>query len=226
MRDRQTSTVWSHLEGIALRGPLAGSRMELFPLVHATWEQWRGLHPDTLVLSEDTPWQGSYRESRIGRPGLSNTFIRSLLNWDSRLPEETLVLGVEVDGTQVAYPLKLLAAMGTVVNDEVAGLPVVAWYSPEAVSAAAYSRVVDGEAIEFLPLPPDHFQDTKTGSTWDLQGLAVAGPLAGNQLRFVPSFITEWYGWAAFHPDTTVYNYEQAKRLIGTGRSEPRDRRR
>ena len=55
MRDRQTSTVWSHLEGVALRGPLAGSRMELIPLVHATWEQWRGLHPDTLVLSEDTP---------------------------------------------------------------------------------------------------------------------------------------------------------------------------
>ena len=27
----------------------------------------------------------------------------------------------------------------------------------------------------------------------------------GRVLAFVTSFFTEWYGWAAFHPDTTIY---------------------
>jgi hypothetical protein len=33
----------------------------------------------------------------------------------------------------------------------------------------------------------------------------VEGELEGVQLAFVTSFLTEWYGWAAFHPETTIY---------------------
>jgi hypothetical protein len=47
--------------------------------------------------------------------------------------------------------------------------------------------------------------DAQTDSRWNSSGLAVAGELAGVQLSFVTSFFTEWYGWAAFHPDTTIY---------------------
>ncbi len=32
------------------------------------------------------------------------------------------------------------------------------------------------------------------------------GELAGLQLTFVTSFFTEWYGWAAFHPETAIYD--------------------
>ena len=45
----------------------------------------------------------------------------------------------------------------------------------------------------------------QTGTRWDSSGLAVEGDLTGVQLAFVTSFFTEWYGWAAFHPDTTIY---------------------
>ena len=101
MKDLQTGSIWSHLEGVGLRGPLTGTRMEIVPLVHATWEQWRSLHPDTLVLSEDTRWKRNYRSRQIGRSGLGGAFVRSLENWDGRLPEATLVLGVEADGIYV-----------------------------------------------------------------------------------------------------------------------------
>ena len=36
-------------------------------------------------------------------------------------------------------------------------------------------------------------------------GWAWRGNLAGVQLTFVTSFFTEWYGWAAFHPETGIY---------------------
>ncbi len=57
MSDRETGSLWSHPGGDALDGPLNGSEMEIIPVVQTTWEQWRSLHPDTLVLSDDTPYK-------------------------------------------------------------------------------------------------------------------------------------------------------------------------
>ena len=73
MKDQQTESVWSHLEGRALRGPLAGARMELLPLVHATWDEWRRLHPDTLVLSENTPGRYITAAAKSAAPGSAAT---------------------------------------------------------------------------------------------------------------------------------------------------------
>ena len=46
---------------------------------------------------------------------------------------------------------------------------------------------------------------SEDGTRWDASGAAVSGPLAGTTLEFITSFVTEWYGWAAYHPDTTIY---------------------
>lgn len=50
------------------------------------------------------------------------------------------------------------------------------------------------------------FTDKETGSNWDLEGQATAGPLAGESLSFVTSFLTEWYGWLAYHPETDIFS--------------------
>ena len=52
---------------------------------------------------------------------------------------------------------------------------------------------------------PDWLRDRGTDSLWDLSGKAVEGPLAGTSLTYVSSFIAEWYGWSAYHPETTIY---------------------
>jgi len=52
---------------------------------------------------------------------------------------------------------------------------------------------------------PDWLRDRGTNSLWDLSGKAVEGPLAGTSLTYVSSFISEWYGWSAYHPEATIY---------------------
>ncbi len=64
--------------------------------------------------------------------------------------------------------------------------------------------LTDGRVLDF-ERRGDAIYDVQTGSRWTSSGLAVEGDLAGVQLAFVTSFFTEWYGWAAFHPDSTIF---------------------
>ena len=43
------------------------------------------------------------------------------------------------------------------------------------------------------------------GVSEEITGRAIAGPDAGAQLQFVTSFVTEWYGWAAYYPDSDIF---------------------
>ena len=106
MADRQTNSVWSHLDGEAIEGPMTGIEMSFLPLVHTTWEEWLDLQPDTTVLSFDTDFQSQYRTITIGMP--NGRFARELLTVDDRLASEALVLGVMEEDVFVAYPVSVL----------------------------------------------------------------------------------------------------------------------
>ena len=40
MIDRETGTLWTHLDGKAIQGPLEGKRMTMIPAPHMTWKEW------------------------------------------------------------------------------------------------------------------------------------------------------------------------------------------
>lgn len=200
--DRQTGTIWTHLDGRALRGPLHEERMTMVPIPQMTWAQWLAQHPATLVLSPDTPFRNRYRPVTIGVFNQSEALFG-----DARLPANALVVGVEVDGRFRAYPVEQLPLASGIVNDQMGAQPILVFYDPSARTGLAFSRLVDGQVLEFYNAYPEGFQlrDRQTDSLWDLTGHAVAGPLAGASLSFVPSFISEWYGWSGYHPQTTLY---------------------
>lgn len=208
MRDRQTGTIWAHLDGAASSGPLApraglaGSRLKMLPVPLMTWGQWKAAYPQTLVLSPDTPYSQFYRQVRLG------VFEAGEARFgDGRLPSNALVVGVEVGREFRAYPIDVVAQAGGVLNDVVNGEPVVVFFNPATQTGIAFSRRVDGVTLEFEKAPDGGFnlRDRASGSRWDVAGRAVDGPLAGKLLTFVPSFITEWYGWSAYHPASSIY---------------------
>ena len=205
MVDRETGTLWTHLDGEAIRGPLHGSRMTIIPAPQMTWGEWRRSHPGTVVLSPDTPFRDRYRPVRIG---VFNT--REAQFGDDRLPANALVVGVEVDQQFKGYPLESLQKAGGVVSDLLGETPIVVFYDEEAQTGLAYSRLQDGQVLEFNNAAGQGFElrDEETGSLWDRQGRAISGPLQGATLDFVPSFISEWYGWSGYHPETLVFEWQ------------------
>jgi len=100
MMDRETETLWSHVTGEALRGPLAGKRLEAIPVVQTTWDRWRTAHPGTSVLVKDEPVRGSVYERYHTDPArFGLTRSRRAVK---RLPGKTLVHGTVIDGSAVA----------------------------------------------------------------------------------------------------------------------------
>ena len=208
MIDRQTGSVWTHLDGKAIRGDLQGTRMTMVLLIHTTWGEWEASHPDTMVLSPDTPFRDRSRPVRIG---LFNQ--REAVFGDDRLAANSLVVGVETNGQFKGYPTDELQAAGGVVNDTLVGQPIVVIYDDMARSGLAYSRVLGDITLEFYNSGTTGFElrDKLTESLWDRQGKALSGPLAGASLAFVPSFISEWYGWSGYHPETMLFSFSDDK---------------
>lgn len=202
MVDRQTGSIWNHLDGWAVEGPLSGQRMGFIPIQHMTWSEWTALHPDTQILDRDTGFESQYREvSPSAQVGAVSTFS------DTRLPANSLIVGVEAWDKFSAYPFDLLAEDNGVVNVAIGDQEIVVLFDGSTQSGLAWSRVLDGSLLEFERVASARFtaRDTATGSTWDIRGRAIGGPLEGRQLTWVTSFVTQWYGWAEYHPETGLY---------------------
>jgi thiol-disulfide isomerase/thioredoxin len=54
MYDRQTASFWSQIEGRAIIGPLAGTRLEYIPMEMMTWQRWQERHRIAWVLARPT----------------------------------------------------------------------------------------------------------------------------------------------------------------------------
>ena len=93
-------------------------------------------------------------------------------------------------------------------NDRLGGQPLVVLGNQEAM--AAYVASADGRELTFEQGEGGEanirsFVDEQTGSTWDLAGRAVAGPLAGAQLMAVPSRRAFWFSIAGSNPDIPLF---------------------
>ena len=220
MYDRQTETWWQQATGEAIAGRYAGSRLAFHPANIVSWEEFRTGYPDAAVLSRDTGYRRAYgRNPYAGYDDVNNTpFLYRGPRTPGALLPMARVLTVDLDGDTVAYPYAVLAER-SVINDTVAGQAVALFWQAGTASAldshsiaggrdvgtgAAFSRELDGRVLEF-ELQDGAIRDRQTASSWNLLGAATAGPLQGSRLRPVVSVNHFWFSWAAFRPETRIY---------------------
>ncbi len=213
MYDRQTESLWSQILGQAVQGELTGTKLTPLAVTMTTWANWRQLHPDTLALDKGyqgsrDPYTGYYRDDRAGVLGETRR--------DERLPRKELGLGMVLNGQPAYYPFSRLAEE-RVVNDVVAGQPLLVTFQPEVATALVFKREVDGQVLTFQMEESDDpsqffLVDAETGSRWNgWVGGAFEGPLAGTALERVPATTAFWFGWKDWHPDTYVYGVAEAE---------------
>ncbi len=200
MFDHETHSLWSHLTGTAINGPLSGSQLTVLPATETTWGAWKAAYPATRVLPHDFPGQ---RDEYANYYAGGDAGILNRKRNDSRLPAKDLVIGVRIMALPKAYALKSVVH-ARVVNDTLNQVPLVVLASNDE-SASVFERTLNGQTLSFEAVGRI-IRDRDTGSTWDpVTGTASAGPLAGQRLTSVPATTSFWFGWFDFFPGTELY---------------------
>lgn len=128
MYDRQTRTLWNHMTGEPVVGPLVGRgiRLARLPVVVTSWGEWRRQHPDTRVVDiktgHDRPYDaGAAYGAYFASPGT----MFPVWQKGRALPDKARVFVLALDGRAKAYALEALDRAGGVLNDDFAGKAIV-----------------------------------------------------------------------------------------------------
>ncbi len=136
--DRQTESLWSQLMNRAVSGPMRGRELEMLPLEHTSWADWRARHPATEVLSFETGYRRDYGRDpyRTYRQQAGTMF--PLSHSDRRYDDKTWVLGVRIGREAVVYPFpELQRSPGHRLQDQVGGKALTIVYDPAHGTARA-----------------------------------------------------------------------------------------
>lgn len=187
MFDQETGSLWSHLLGQSMEGPLQGESLEVLPSTMTDWKTWLDRYPETtLVVME--------RSSAHYTRGIHDL-------------HGGLMIGlVTKDATRV-WPFSTLIVQGPA-NDRVGDLPVLVTFDSTSFTAMVFDRRLDGSELNFA-LRDGRLFDQETGSQWDpITGRGVAGPKQGRQLVHLPGLVSDGAVFSLYHPESTTWTPE------------------
>ena len=218
MYDRQTETWWQQFTGEGIVGKYAGEQLNFLTSQVLSWEDFKEAHPDGDVLARPNMPRNYGYNPYVGYDSTSRPFLFQGTP-DSRLAPAERVLGLTTENDAIAYPFTALEEAG-VVQDLFGGVEIAIFHKAGLASAldssvisqgrdigavSVYDRQIGDQLLTFSPNADGTFSDAETGSTWDILGEAVDGPLAGEQLTPILHFDHFWFAWAAFFPATELY---------------------
>jgi hypothetical protein len=221
MYDRTTESLWQQFTGESIIGDLAGEQLAFVPSALVSFADFRTAYPDGDVLSRETGFSRDYgRNPYEGYDTVgSNPFLyKGPVDGRLQAVERVVTVSLPEAGLDLAYPLSTLSDAG-VINDTQGGRNLVVFHKPGTSSALGAASIAEGQDVGatgvFDAVLDDRkltfraegeaIVDEETGSTWNILGQALAGPLAGQQLEPVVHGDHFWFSWAAFKPGTIVY---------------------
>jgi hypothetical protein len=215
MYDRQSETWWQQATGDGIAGDYTGEQLSFYPAALISWADFKSQYPEGDVLSKETGFNRNYgRNPYAGYDDINQTPFLFDGEFNNQLPPMARVLTVELKNETVAYTYTTLEEM-SVIQDTVGGEEIVVFWT-EGTASALDEGLIElgkdvGAAVAYareghIFFAKDGFIfDEATGSSWNILGKAVAGELEGKTLSPVVSVNHFWFSWAAFKPETRVY---------------------
>lgn len=227
MYDRTTESLWQQFTGEGIVGDLAGQQLTFLASSLVSFDDFKEAFPTGMVLSQDTGFDRPYGINPY--PGY-DTYDSPLTaggniallqqEQDGRLPaaERVVTVSLADAGVDVAYPLSILSEV-SVINDQQGGQDMAIFFKPGTSSAlggqiiafaedvgatGVFDANLEGQKLTFS-YEDEKIVDDETGSTWNILGQATDGPLAGQTLKPLVHGDHFWFSWAAFKPETIIY---------------------
>lgn len=203
MYDRETGTLWTHVDGRALKGALLGQTLQPLAAMHATWQEWKTLYPESLVLKKHGERESAYEDYNRDpfRIGIFGRRVKDL-----PVPAKERILGIRYGDSATAFVLKDVRQTG-IVQTEVGGVPILLASLSPRTPVVAFERRVGGRVLTFeRTSSATEFEDMETHSRWRIaDGVASDGPLKGERLARVTAYPAFWFGWQGFFPRSAIW---------------------
>jgi Protein of unknown function (DUF3179) len=205
-------TLFSALSGMGFEGPRQGTALKPVPVIETDWGYWSKQYPGTVAYH----MFDKYVPHEMPAPPEAGS-VATRPPEDDRLPPGEPVVGIALGDKARAYPISLLATEH-VIRDRIGDEEVaVLWYAATK-TAAIYAPRMEDESIPArlklerkAQLATAPFMDKQTFSHWTIEGRAVAGPLKGKSLVWLPGVQCKWFAWAAEFPHTEVFSSPERK---------------
>ncbi len=143
MYDRKTNSLWSQILGEAIVGDMTGTKLKVLASDQIRFGEWKKLHPNGEVLSQDTGATRFYGQDPYGDYYTTPGTFFPVDKKDSRLPEKEFILGIVVDGKAKAYWPPAVKKIGTV-EDVFEGKTIVAKYEEDIDAVRLFAKQNDG----------------------------------------------------------------------------------
>jgi len=205
--DEETGSLWDHVTGKCVYGPLEGRQLATFPLKHMTVEHALMAYPDAeFALSKQTFKQSLMstimnRGRRSKRGVLPPTFQKTMGEEDLRRPRMEMGLGVWTDNTRRYYPMSTLQAADGALIDVLDGLNLLVYIDPSSfVPAAIFTTATQCHwSGEILHL--DTGEKVEGGRLFGVDGIARTE-------QQPMQLFTRWYGFAYTFPGCDIFKRE------------------
>jgi hypothetical protein len=218
MWDHETESWWQQFTGEGIVGEFAGELLTAIPSLVVSWADFKTAYPDGRVLANTTGSSSLLDNVSYAGYDLNDEPFLFFEPIDERLFPVERVLGYFGPEGAVAYPFERLAE-AKIANDRIGDVPAVVMWQVGAVSLFTSSMEVGSAGLYLAVLEDDTelsfvnedgaITDEQTGSTWNVFGEAISGELQGARLEPLRAEQHFWFAWAAFRPDTIVWEAGQ-----------------
>jgi hypothetical protein len=210
MQDSESKTLWNHITGEALYGPLVGRTLgPVSNLLQMNVKQALELDPAMQIAISDRPYFAGGRQFGGGRgagprgnPENANAqlmpmFEATLGKEDVRRPRMDMGLGVWTGKTRRYYPMELIRQRGGAFMDRLDGRSVLIYIDSDTSTPAALFADSKNAKVQKDEVRLDKSVVIRSGLLFDGKGKRQT-PERPQQI------FTRWYGFALTFPGAEV----------------------
>jgi len=215
MQDTESKTLWRHVDGQALYGPMVGRTLgPVKNLLQMNVRQTLASDPQTRVAISDRPYVAGGRQfggggaitgggSRNNGPAenaqMMDFFVKTLGKEDTRRPRMELGLGIWTAKTRRYYPVSTIRDGDRAFIDHIDGKSVLIYMDPDTNTPAALFVNARTAKLEGGDVRLDNGSIVRSGVLIDRNGK----PLNADRPQ---QMFTRWYGFALTFPATEIFN--------------------
>lgn len=201
LKDNETGSLWVQGLGTAVQGEMISKTLTVIPSTFMSWKDWKDAYPSGSVLSTDTGFTRDYTRHPYGGYDTSMGVYFPNNHQDPNFGSKWIVYGVSENGEGIGFSETVLKGYG-LVTEELNSMQVIAVYDFDLGIIRVFSALTEGDLVTNFSydFAKRRLTDDRTGSVWNEEGLAISGPLKGEQLNELQTTRGYWFCLASLHP--------------------------